>query len=310
MHFKAEIIPINITNLDKSLQKCQIIFGWNSETYKSIVKRYNDYITNDNKEIWQISFTNSNQIIASCHLIVNNLEFLNSKVINLTNVYVTMEHRGQGYFYKLMGEVEKFARDCHIDLLLVVARKKVKDIYWKAGFHGFYNFPLLTFQSENPHKVETQSISAKLAEVTELDRIRKISNKWNLILQKRDYAAWNLIIQNNTIEFINSKKSSYIIHKNGELLEFGCIEEQDVIEMVKHSIALQVLQIPFDLVTRYSEIMKEFHYNYSTRFEKKEGHLIKILNSQYLNLLNIFDANQNLSQANKNYLEILPLDQW
>lgn len=310
MHFKVEIIPMNKTNLDNSLQKCQIIFGWNSETYKSIFKRYINYITNDNKEIWQISFTNLNEIIASCHLIVNNLEFLNSKVINVTNVYVTKEHRGQGYFYKLIGEVEKFAKECSIDVLLVVARKKVKDIYWKAGFHGFYNFPILNFQSENPYKVKTQSIPAKLTEYIELNRLRNISNKWNLILQKRDYATWNLIIQNNTVEFINSKKSSYIIHKDGELLEYGGIEEQDVIEILQHSIALKILKVPFDLVTRHSEIIKKFQYNYSTRFEKKEGHLIKILNTQYLTLLNTFEANQNLSQANNYYLEILPLDQW
>ena len=100
-----------------------------------------------------------------------NINGINLPVFFLTQVITEEKFRKMGYFSLLLEKVEELSRQKQVNILLVIARRAVSDLYWKFGFKGFSHFP-----EYNSKLTKKLLIEDKFIAKVELPRIKAWQN--------------------------------------------------------------------------------------------------------------------------------------
>ena len=308
-------IRVDRDNLNKCLDPSLRVFNSNQELWpENFIGKYSNFL--EEKEIVFCTIENEKEIIASCILVESylNINGINLPVFFLTQVITEEKFRKMGYFSLLLEKVEELSRQKQVNILLVIARRAVSDLYWKFGFKGFSHFP--EYNSKLTKKLLIGD-KFRLADLGDLEILRNIyssSNDNSNCKVIRSKLFWQIIITNQselTYEVLmprDKKNRNYIVLQNGVLIESSSWEDtQNSIDLFAKIESL-LTQIKLDKLHSISKYLVTGKWQYSERFEPKEGHLYKLLNTIPSSAEIFFD--EIAKEFGNARLEISPLDQW
>ena len=306
---------VNQNNLVKCLDPSLRAFYLNEELgLLNLIGKYRDSL--GEKEITFCTLETEKELIASCILIESrlNLNGLKLPFFFLTQVVTEEKFRMMGYFNLLLQKVEELSRQKKINILLVIARRAVTDLYWKFDFKGFSHFPEYNLKSTN----DLISINSfKIASFEDLEMLtnvylRSIENSNCKVMRSKLF--WQSIIKNQTeltykVLIPKDKQNrNYIILQDGVLIEASSGgEHQNLIDFFVATESL-LKQIKLDSFHQISNYLPSDKWQYTERFEPREGHLYKLLDTLPKVAETFFE------EISKEFgdvrLEISPLDQW
>lgn len=309
------VTRVDQTNLVNCLKPSLSAFYLNKElSLLNLVRKYSDSL--GEKEILFCTLETEKELIASCMLIRSNLNLngLNIPIFFLTQVVTEEKFRRMGYFGLLLQKVEALTRQKKVDILIVIARRAVTDLYWKFNFKGFSHFPEYNLKST----VELPSINSfRTANLEDLEMLRdahsrSINNSNCRIIRSKLF--WQSIIKNQsevTCEVlipIDKRNRNYVILQNGALVEAssgGDHQNSDTFFVETESL---LKPIKLDRSHPISSCLLSDKWQYKERFEPKEGHLYKLLGTLPKVAKIFFEEITN--EFGNERLEISPLDQW
>jgi len=271
------------------------------------------YFSVPTNKIWTINVLVGDERAAFANIIEQEMYIGNKilKVNYLTFVYVYPKHRGKKIVSYIIDEVERVSLEHNHSASFVIARKAVKDLYYKFGYHGFGVFPEIKLNTKSMLFKNKHNSITELGEIASAYKATysKIAGSlvrngqyWDSI---KFYADQGLI---NIMTLALDKYFAYLIIKDSVLIE-----------------AAGDLNTMTDLVNKLAiknfKILKSHplgNYiisnggNYYLRPEIKEGHLLKPFN----NSKNIFDEylikpNEPSTISNKKMvMDINLLNEW
>ena len=305
-------IRIDRNNLTKCLEPSLRVFNSNHELWsENFIGKYNNFL--DEKEIIFCTLENEKELIASAILVEShlNLNGVNLPAYFLTQVVTEEKFRKMGYFSLLLEKVEELSRQKKVNILIVIARRAVSDLYWKLGFKGFSHFPEHNLKLTKKLLIED---TYRIADLEDLETLRNIhlsiagNSNCRVI---RSELFWQIIITNQselTYKVFMPKdrqNKNYVIVQNGVLIEASSWEDSQNLFVKIESL---LTQIKLDSLHPISKCLDTDKWKYSERFEPKEGHLYKLLNTLPRSVEIFFD--EIAKEFGKARLEISPLDQW
>jgi len=305
---------VHLENLDSVLKRSRIEFIPDEEDYPIFRTRFRIGILDPNTEIKYFEMSESGEVCASFHLVYKQLR-MNQETIRvcfLTQVIVSSSFRGQGLTYKIAEYAEKVATMEGAGITFVVARRAVRDLYFKLGFVGFSHFSKISLQ-----KVDETSIS----KVTQIIAPREEDLQLILGLYEKTYSNLNFCLIRSVESFkgflkmpnyrlgFSSDKSFYFIGSSGKVVEVGINENATI-----NGIIATLIKEGFDSlqlnknheISKYAISQNMF---YSERFELREGHLLKIHDAN-LDTRQKQALEQFIRFPGSQFAELLEIDQW
>jgi hypothetical protein len=293
-----------------------LLFGLSDPAKQEVVKiKYRS----ESYNIWIIELHDNLHKIGHASVIKQEMYLNKAPVLIgfMTNIYIYPEYRGRKMLVHLISAVEKTSQDLKLAAIIVIARRQVKDMYYKFGYKGFGIFPELVLQHSYNQNIELKkqlfefnlmaTRQAYLATYSSLDGTVVRNDKyWNGIKKAIELGIYNFL------EIKENNSYIYRISKDGTVLEVaGDIELlPKLLEKTKERTFKIIHDHPFfDFLLTIGGI-------YSFRPEQKEGHLIKIFSnervlSNYLNGLVLDDQfNHTNNITKKNALNIIELNEW
>jgi len=281
---KTTVTNLNIIKLKQHLEFAFESFGVKSRILQDItLMKYFSVPTN---KIWTINVLVGHEKAAFANLIEQEM-YIDSKILKvnyLTLVYVYPKHRGKKLVSCMIDEVERVSLEHNHSASFVIARKAIKDLYFKFGYHGFSVFPEI--------KLNTKSmvLEDKKNNISELE---EIASAYEATYSK---ISGSLVRNGQYWDSINSYAEQGIINISALRLN-----KQFAYLIIKDSVLIEAagdLNIMTDLVNKLAiknfKILKSHPLgsniisnggNYYLRPEIKEGHLLRPFN----NSENIFD---------------------
>ena len=200
------------------------------------------------------------------------------KLSFLSQVIVQPLYRGRGHLGKLI----EFAEDVDVEnkslASIVIARKKVSNLYSKYGYIGFGVFPSIVFQKRNREELFSPTISVDW-QILSTAYEKTYQNIPGGIYRSNEY--WNHL----KMELDNGRYSLGTIRLREELGYFLFLKEE-CFEIASTSDALysELIKLSLDQGVRkfkiganhpaYQALMAEGGV-YSVRPEREEGHMLK-----------------------------------
>ncbi len=305
----------------------------NSENYAQLLERsLNEFYPNNQKsgsrflekyklssslkQIIHCSLVDNTKEIASCVLVESTLKVGNLKtpIYFMTQVVTVQEFRGKGLFRYLVGEVEKFASGKNIPFLVVIARRSVKDLYWKVGFRGFSHFPEFCLKDRLSLLDPAVFELANIGDAEFLHRVHTETNAFHYGIVERTVADWETIIRNQSREsyqiYIPKKIlfEGYFVAHEDRALEIGISMKNIINENLSETIGKNFQTLQVDHQHPVSNLLDKNKWNYSERFESREGHLIKMVSrtsDDVASYVNEITKEKGLYRLNIGFL-----DQW
>lgn len=305
-------IRVDRKNLIKCLEPSSRVFNSNQELWsKNFFGKYYNFL--DEKEILFCTIENENEMISSCILVESHLNIngINLPAYFLTQVITEEKFRKMGYSKLLLEKVEELSTQKHVNILITIARRAVTDLYWKFGFKGFSHFP--EYKSKLTKKLLIKNVY-RMANLEDLETLRNIhlnSSSNSNCKVMRSELFWQIVITNQSeltykVYMPKDKQNAnYVILQNGVLIEASSWENsQNLFVKIKSLLT----QINLDSLHPVSKYLVADEWQYSERFEPKEGHLYKLLNVLPRSAEIFFD--EIAKEFGNARLEISPLDQW
>jgi len=308
-------IRVDQNNLVKCLEPSQREFYLNQELrLMSLISKYRESL--GEKEILFCKLETENELIASCVLVEStlNLHGLDLPIFFLTQVITEEKFRRMGYFALLMRKIEALSRQRNRNILIVIARRAVADIYWKFNFKGFSHFPEYKLKSN----IKLPSSNAfKIADLENLEILRdaywRSMNNSNCKIVRSNY-FWESIIKNQSklnykvLIPIDKQNRNYFILQNDELIEASSGGDQQSLSDFFVETRGLFNKIKLDRFHPISQYLPSDNWEYNERFEPKEGHLYKLLGTLPSVAETFFE--EIAKESGNARLEISPLDQW
>lgn len=306
---------VNQNNLVKCLDPSLRAFYLNEELgLLNLIGKYRDSL--GEKEIIFCTLKTEGELIASCILIESKLSLngLKLPVFFLTQVVTEEKFRMMGYLNLLLQKVEVLSRQKKINILLVIARRAVTDLYWKFDFKGFSHFP--EYNSKLTNNL-TSINSFKIANFEDLEMLTKaylrgVSNSNCKVIRSKLF--WQSIIKNQTESTYkvlipkDKQNRNYLILEDGVLIEASSGGgHQNLVDLFGTTESL-LNKIKLDSFHPISNYLPSDKWQYTERFEPREGHLYKLLDTLPKVVETYFT--EISKEFGNTRLEISPLDQW
>ena len=297
--------------LESSLME---FYANNQESGLRFVERYK--FSSSFKRIIHCSLVQYSKEVASCILVQSTLKVGNVKTpfYFLTQVITVKELRGKGLFRYLVGEVEKFASAQNVPILMVIARRSVKDLYWKVGFKGFSHFPEFCSKNQESALDPTVFELANFGDDEFLEKVYAESSNFNFGRAERTAADWKSIVRNQSREgyqiYIPKKDlfEGYVVSHENIALEIGISSKDQLNKSMFETIIKNFKSIQVDDQHPISISLHRDKWTYSERFESREGHLIKIVSSTSDDVMSYVE--EITKENGLHRLNLSFLDQW
>ena len=314
--FKERIYQPTTEELDVWLETNFFLFGLSDPTKQAVVKmKYRSELHN----ISIVELYDNLKKIGHASIIKQEM-YLNKNLVSIgfmTSVYVYPEYRGRKLLIHLISAIEKTSQNLQLAAIIVIARRQVKDMYYKFGYEGFSIFPEIVLQHSYNHGIELENQlsefnlndinKAYLATYSSLDGTLMRNDKyWNSIKKAIEVGIYSFLKVEEDNRYI------YQISRDGTVLEAaGDIELLQNMLKKTNNITFKITHNHpfFNFLSKNGGV-------YSFRPEKKEGHLIKTVNKEsvlsgYLDSLAL--DNQFISSNDiikRNTLNIIELNEW
>lgn len=274
-------------NLRKILERSFIEFNvHDSDTQESIYSKYATEL--GNKGLISLELFEGKNLVASAittyHLFYSNP--LPIKLSFLTQVIVQEKFRGQGYLKKLIYLAKKKDEANSSLASIVIARRKVGNLYSKFGYRGFGVFPKVSFEK---------------IQVSEFTALRQ-PQEWKLIARAYANSYQNIpgsILRTDKYwrylsSEINKGKYSlgviktgndlgYFIYSNGECFELASTNLVLFNDLVKNSLGRGIHSFKISSNHPAFQALISSGGVYSIRPEPTEGHMLRLYkNSGFL----------------------------
>jgi len=287
-----------------------------SDTQDSVYAKYSAELAN--KTLMGLELFEGKNLIASAisvyHLFYSNCGPL--KLSFLTQVIVQEKFRGQGYLGMLI-DLAKEVDEANSSLAsIVIARRKVGDLYTKFGYTGFGVFPEVSFKKRQI----TESAAPSTSQEWELIASAYINSYQNLPGSiYRSVKYWNYLESEITkgrydlgvIKIGN--ELGYCIYKNGECFEVAATNLALFPDLVAKSLS-RVHTFKIGSNHPAFESILSAGGLYSVRPELREGHMLRPYDggqflSDYLEI-NTRKFRRELSIKERFSIDINLLNQW
>jgi hypothetical protein len=268
------------------------------------------------KEIIYCSLHGNGGLLSSCILVsaVLKLEDHDIKGFFLTQVVTEREHRQRGYLKILLSRVEELCIERDTSVIVVIARRSAGDVYWKLGFHGFSHFPIFVKKRKNQVGDKRGLRTAELDDLRSLQNAHSNSRYLSNLRIERTENDWQdlILLQSSSTHAIwvddEDEPKNYAIYKNGTLIESsGHVDSLSNREFY-FKLERSSQEILLDRYHPLAACLNQEDWNYTERYEPREGHLFKIVKENSGALSKVLHG--ELPQKNKLRLEISPIDQW
>ena len=231
-------------------------------------------------EIQIIELVNSGEKIGHVALIKQKM-YIRSEIYEvafLTSVYIFPKYRGNGYLSPLLAKAEEIASIDNCVASIIIARKAVRDMYSKQGYFGFSVFPsvylsknIIKHRHAPPIPVNINEINLNDAYLTSYSALPGtiVRNElyWKIIKYSIECGLFGMVNHNS--------KESYMITKESTVIEIAG-NTNSVINLVERSpINVYITPKNHPIFDYLMQLGGEYRY----RPEPKEGHLLKIVNT-------------------------------
>jgi GNAT superfamily N-acetyltransferase len=270
----------------------------------------------DSREIISCKLLKNDREVSSC-VLVRQFFLVNNHVVSgyfLTQVVTARNYRGNGYFRKLLSEVEKALISNDTQIIIVIARRAVRDFYSKLGFRGFSHFAEMVSLPPNPTLPFTGSRMAEIQDADMLSAIHKESSAYLYGKLPRTIEDWRLILQCQSVNSyrvwlpLGEKVGSYIIAKEKIGLEMGSTRSNQADKEFLERMISNLDKFYIDRSNALAQYFSEKGWVYNERFEAHEGHLIKLVSKVPPEVQMFFD--EVVKKNGLFRLNIDPVDQW
>lgn len=234
----------------------------------------------------------------------------------LTQVIVQEQFRGKGYLKLLMESVKESDIENSSLGSVVIARRKIGDMYYKFGYKGFGIFPKVIFETIQESKKSSRKkaidleLTAKTYEITYgniAGSIYRADTFWKYI---RDELL-------NSRYFYDSVKIGsnfgYFIYYKNECIEIAGSTESVYSELIEKSLNLGVDTYKIGSNHPAFQSLIDIGGAYSIRPEPTEGHLLKPYQKGNFLFDYLSKISKNLADENKKYkysIDINLLNEW
>jgi len=219
-----------------------------------------------------------------------------------------------GYFELLLQKIEAFSRQKKRNILIVIARRAVTDLYWKFGFKGFSHFP--EYNLKPSLKLPTRNLfniaSTKDLKILRYMHSRSVNSSnckiarselfWQFILKNQSELNCKVLIPKNKMN------QNYFILQNNVLIEASSRGDHQNLSSLFIETRNLFNQVKLDRFHSISRDLSSDIWDYTERFEAREGHLYKLLDILPKSIENFFK--EIAKEFGTVRLEISPLDQW
>jgi len=300
--------------LDRSFSEFNIS---ERDTQESVYAKYSTELTN--KSLTGLELFEEKNLVASAvtvyHLFYSNCGPL--KLSFLTQVIVQEKFRGQGYLRTLI-DFAKEVDEVNSSLAsIVIARRKVGDLYTKFGYTGFGIFPNVGFE----RRQITESVALDTFQEWELiasaysnsyqnvpGSIYRSVKYWNYLDSEISKGRYDL----GVIKVGN--ELGYFIYLKGECFELAATHPALFPDLVAKSLSRGVHSFKIGSNHPAFELIQSAGGVYSVRPEPREGHMLKPYAggeflSDYLEI-NTRKFESGLSKKKRFSIDINLLNQW
>jgi len=261
--------------LEKSFSEFNV---FEPSAQESLYSKYSTELAN--KNLMGLELFEGKDLIASA-ITVYNLFYSNCgplKLSFLTQVIVQEKFRGQGYLGTLI-DLAKEVDETNSSLAsIVIARRKVGDLYTKFGYTGFGVFPKVSFEKRQITEVVVPDTSHEW----ELIASAYINSYQNLPGSTyRSAKFWNFLdseIRIGKYDFGVIKVGNelgYIIYSNGECFELAATNLALFRDLVAKSLSIGIHTFKIGSNHPAFESVLSAGGLYSVRPELREGHMLK-----------------------------------
>jgi GNAT superfamily N-acetyltransferase len=310
-----EVIRMNSHNsFDLLRSSVEEFYNYEEVNASAFLSRYKT--ASGSKEIYYCRLLNQLEEVSSC-VLVSQTMLLNGHVVPfyfLTQVITAKKYRGNGYFRRLINEVEGIVDSKGCSIIIVIARRAVSDLYSKVGFQGFSHFPEMVAIAPSPVSAFTDFRLAGIQDLDELVSINKISTShlsgrvqrtledWKLILEYQSESSYRIFLP------LGEDIGSYIIANEQVGLE---VASRNNLESDKRFLEGMIRNFGKFYIDRNDPLSRYFSgdiWKYNERFEANEGHLIKLVSKVPTEAQLYFDEVTKVKGRHR--LSIDFVDQW
>jgi GNAT superfamily N-acetyltransferase len=200
------------------------------------------------------------------------------KLSFLTQIIVQEEYRGRGYLRKLI----EFAQDVDESNLslgsIVIARRRVGNLYSKYGYRGFGVFPQVLFENFQERVLETTSTLVDWNKIS-IAYQKTYQDIPGSIYRSKDY--W-IYIKNEVnkgrfgLGYIQSVNDlGYFIYSNGDCVEIASTSTSLFPDLLQISLGQGMRRFKIGSNHPVFPVMVSAGGMYIVRPEREEGHMIK-----------------------------------
>ena len=200
------------------------------------------------------------------------------KLSFLSQVIVQPLYRGRGHLGKLI----EFTEDVDVEnkslASIVIARKKVGNLYSKYGYIGFGVFPSIVFQKPNREELFSPTISVDW-QILSTAYEKTYQNIPGAILRSKEY--WDYLkmeVENGrySLGTIRSRRElGYVLFSKEECFEIASTSQALYAELIKISLSQGIRKFKVGSNHPSFQALIAEGGAYSVRPEREEGHMLK-----------------------------------
>lgn len=301
---------LNEFNLESALKRSELEFFPQSKNFTNFKTKYLEGVQNDLKILYTEGFEGlevaSSFILVFTHI---NLGGKTIKVCFLTQVIISAKFRKQKRIYSLIAEADKLASVNGAVITFVIARRSVADIYYKCGYSGFSHFSAF-YAEKKSDLTENEVHEFREAKITDTARIKFLYEETykdlNFFFPRSINTISNLINRKGFDFYINRDNECYFVSYDGRIIEVGLRDNHQFDAILRAVAALGINK--FELNRNHRVFGKAISnlFQYVDRFEEKEGHLLRIHESNFPTA----GLSHPIAIGQDQYVEICEMDQW
>jgi predicted acetyltransferase len=265
--------------LKSFLQKSFLEFNVTQPSIQeSIFRKYS--IDLDKNKLAGLELFEDDNLVASA--IISYQEFYSNcgplKLSFLTQVIVQPQYRGRGHLGKLIEFAKEVDEKNESLASIVIARKKVGNLYSKYGYIGFGVFPNITIEKHHGEELLSASASVDWEIVSVayektyqniLGGIYRSNEYWNYLKLEVESGRYSL----GTIRL--REELGYFLFSNDECFEIASTSNALYSELIELSGHLGVRKFRIGSNHPSYQVLKVEGGVYSVRPEREEGHMLK-----------------------------------
>jgi hypothetical protein len=239
------------------------------------------------------------------------------KLSFLTQIIVQREYRGLGYLRKIMEIAQEVDERNQSLASIVIARRRVGNLYSRYGYLGFGVFPQIVFETSRVQELQINSLSVDWGKITNAyeKTYRDIPGS---VLRSKAY--WRYVrneVENGIYSlgtFQSGKDFGYVLYSKGICLEIASTNGALFPELLRVSLDHGIVNFKIGSNHPFFGLAISEGGVYTVRPEREEGHMLKpYLGGEFLrkeidlHMERIFGSKCN---AEKYSIDINLLNEW